>query len=571
MRILLLFPFTLLLAAQTYRTPEIAPLLASSPGDLRDVLTTYSRDKLNLSRLYDGPFSAARNTAMQRFHEAWQSALPTIAFEKLDQNGKVDYLLFQSTLRYELRQLGLEKTRWAEVEPLLPFAADIAAMYEARQRAEDIDSAKAAATLARLDKQVRDLSARMGETKAKRTTANRASLVTGQLRGTLKRWFDFYNDYDPLFTWWAAAPYKALDKSLETYGTQLREKLAGVKPNDRDTILGDPVGRESLMNDLTSELIPYTPEELVQVAEKEFAWCLAEMKKASRELGFGEEWKKALEHVKTLYVPPGRQVALVRDLANEATDYVINNKLVSVPELAKFGWRVQMMTPERQRVNPFFTGGEVLSVSYPTTTMTHEQKMMSMRGNNIHFSRATVFHEVIPGHHLQLFMNQRYRPYRSAFNTPFSIEGWALYWEMVFWDRGFPKTPENRIGMLFWRMHRCARIIFSLSFHLEKMTAKECVDFLVERVGHEYENAAAEVRRSFETAYEPLYQSAYMLGALQFRALRRELVDTGKMPERDFHDAILRLNSIPVTMVRATFLNQPLTREGVAPWRFYDR
>ena len=52
--------------------------------------------------------------------------------------------------------------------------------------------------------------------------------------------------------------------------------------------------------------------------------------------------------------------------------------------------------------------------------------------------------------------------------------------------------------MLFWRMHRCARIIFSLSFHLGKMTPQECIDFLVDKVGHERDNATAEVRRSFK-------------------------------------------------------------------------
>ena len=41
------------------------------------------------------------------------------------------------------------------------------------------------------------------------------------------------------------------------------------------------------------------PEELVDLANKEFAWCEAEMKKASRELGYGDDWKKALEFVKT--------------------------------------------------------------------------------------------------------------------------------------------------------------------------------------------------------------------------------------------------------------------------------
>jgi uncharacterized protein (DUF885 family) len=120
-------------------------------------------------------------------------------------------------------------------------------------------------------------------------------------------------------------------------------------------------------------------------------------------------------------------------------------------------------------------------------------------------------------------------------------------------------------------MHRCARIIFSLSFHLGKMTAPECVDFLVNRVGFERENAAAEVRRSFESdEYGPLYQAAYMLGALQFRALRTELTGPGKMTERDFHDAILKLNAIPVELVRASLTKQPLTNGSAPRWRFYD-
>ncbi|HLF14527.1 MAG TPA: DUF885 family protein, partial [Bacteroidota bacterium] len=198
-----------------------------------------------------------------------------------------------------------------------------------------------------------------------------------------------------------------------------------------------------------------------------------------------------------------------------------------------------------------------------------EQKMMSMRGNNIHFSRATVHHELIPGHHLQGFMNQRYRPYRWVFGTPFWTEGWALYWELLLWDLNFPKTPENKIGMLFWRTHRCARIIFSLSFHLEKMTPQECVDFLVDRVGHERDNATAEVRRSFRGDYGPLYQCAYLLGGLQIRAIRRELVEPGRMTDRDFHDTILRNNSIPIEMVRALLTGGELKSGYATSWKFY--
>jgi uncharacterized protein (DUF885 family) len=124
--------------------------------------------------------------------------------------------------------------------------------------------------------------------------------------------------------------------------------------------------------------------------------------------------------------------------------------------------------------------------------------------------------------------------------------------------------------MLFWRSHRCARIIFSLRFHLGEMTAAECVDFLVERVGHERQNAAGEVRRSFETHYGPLYQAAYMLGGLQLRALYREVVESGKMTPREFHDAVLQENCIPIAMVRASLTNQELSRDYEPQWRFDD-
>lgn len=442
----------------------------------------------------------------------------------------------------------------------------------------------------------------------KKAVANRAVATINGLRTTLRTWFGFYNGYDPVFTWWVDEPYKLVDQALVSYAAFLSERFVGVKleepaatpdqrpggergrgpgpgfgqrpgpergrtasarPGDSSDIIGDPIGREALLVELASEMIPYTPEELIAIARKELAWCEAEMVKASKELGHGDDWRRALEYVKTLHAEPGKQPDLIRDLALEAIKFMDDHDLVTVPQLARETWRMDMMSPERQLVNPFFTGGETISVSYPTNTMSHEQKLMTMRGNNIHFSRATVHHELIPGHHLQGFMTARYKPYRSLFSTPFWGEGWALYWELLLWDMGFAKTPENRIGMLFWRMHRCARIIFSLSFHLEKMTPQECIDLLVNQVGHERENATAEVRRSFAGNYGPLYQAAYLLGGLQFYAMHKELVDSGKMTNRAFHDAILKENRIPVEMVRAILTEQKLSRDFKSIWRFY--
>jgi uncharacterized protein (DUF885 family) len=192
-----------------------------------------------------------------------------------------------------------------------------------------------------------------------------------------------------------------------------------------------------------------------------------------------------------------------------------------------------------------------------------------MRGNNIPFNHATAFHEMIPGHNLVAYMAPRFAAYRPSLgSTPFFGEGWPLYWEIILYEKGFHDTPAERVGALFWRMHRAARIVFSMNFHLGVWSPQECIDFLVERVGHERNNATAEVRRSFQDA-PPLYQAAYLLGGLQLRSLRRELVESGRMTEKAFHDEVMRQGSMPIAWLRLAMSSTPLRPEPAAPWRFY--
>ena len=77
------------------------------------------------------------------------------------------------------------------------------------------------------------------------------------------------------------------------------------------------------------------------------------------------------------------------------------------------------------------------------------------------------------------------------------------------------------------------------------------------------------MRRSFATFYGPLYQAAYLLGGLQLRALHREVVETGKMTDREFHDAILKENALPIDMVRALVTGRKLTANYKPDWKFY--
>jgi uncharacterized protein (DUF885 family) len=572
---------------ETSLVPVLSTFTDARTSELAEVVARYSEDRSALGRRYAVEYSPARTKRLEEFTSQWLGRLRELNFDKLSQEGRVDYVLLRNELEYEHYQLNRSKQQLAEMQSYTPFSATIFDLMEVRRQMKPVNQQEAGRALALLSKQVdsirrvveRNAAMKVDPTNARARDSLRTVRFIGfrtagfveNLRTTLGQWYRYYSGYDPLFTWWAEDPYKKTDDALKAYVKVLRERVVGIRDGDNDPIIGDPIGAAGLAADLAHEMMPYTPERLIQIAEREYQWCEAEMKKASREMGFGDDWRKAVEKVKNTYVEPGKQTDLIRDLAREAEEFVEKRELVTVPPLAKEIWRMEMMTPERQRVAPFFLGGETILVSYPTDGMSHEEKMMSMRGNNPHFSRATVHHELIPGHHLQGFMTDRYMPHRQVFSTPFWGEGWSLYWEMLLWDLNFPKSPEDRVGMLFWRMHRTARIMFSLRFHLGTMTPQEAVDFLVDRVGHERANAEAEVRRSFNGTYPPLYQLAYMIGGLQFRAMHRELVESGRMTNRQFHDAILQGGRMPVEIVRARIENLPLTRDYKTQWRFDDR
>ncbi len=638
--------------------------------------------------------SPNRVARLRRFDLDWRAALGKLDRAKLSPPAQSDLDALTSTIQNNLKQLDADAAAIAELAPALPFAPEVIALYESRMRMEDVNAQQAAGTVTAIVREIAQVRAQIeagvaGKTGAdavrvSRLVAGKAADGTDSLRASLTNWFNHFNGYDPLFTWWMGMPFKQADAALQGYAAFLRDKVApadlvaassaqaaeippapapkfnqvpdlamlmalpqdemipvvqrftgsgrqggggrGAPPPARDAkydeawlaalrtldfdalsrnaqvdylfiratsermlartkvppqsdiprkadnsgIPGDARGRLGLQQDLADEMIPYSPEELIALGQKELAWCEEEMRKASREMGFGNDWKKAVEKVKDMHPPPGGQPAAIRAMLFEAVDYLRKHDLITVPQVAAESLHMSMMSPERQLVNPFFTGGSQITLSYPTDTMEYEARIQSMRGNNTPFSHATAHHEMIPGHNLTGYLALRNAGYRANLGgTAFFGEGWALYWETILWDKGFNDTPEERVGALFWRMHRAARIIFSLKFHMGEWSPQECIDFLVDRVGHERDNATAEVRRSFQGGYNPLYQAAYLLGGLQLRGLRRELVDSKQMTEKAFHDELIRQGSMPIAWLRVALTKQKLARDMPLEWKFY--
>ncbi len=564
----------LFIALTMHAYPE-NPENAKPPLDFARLLKSYRADSETVNLFYNLRGSEVCLSRQEKLQNEWQQRLLTVNFAQLNTQQQIQYLLLRQQISSCLSDIERSRALLQETASLLPFRQMIQDLEIAQWRKESFSNPLIASKISSLVETISklkipadaDKKARASTPKIAPTTAKRAAEEVEALKLNLQSWFDFYNGYQPEFSWWMKKPHEEASTALQEYAKYLREEVAGIKGKDEDPLLGTPVGAPMIARLLDEEMIPYSAQELITIAEKELSWCVAERAKLTQEMGLGKDWKAAIEKIKSNYVPPGQQDIVVTETARAATQFVKDKHLLTIPPLCEETWRLTMTSPESQKNIPYaaYSGNQV-TVAYAREEMKQEDKLMSMRGNSRHFMPNVIAHELIPGHHLQLFLAARL-PQEVPFETIFFIEGWGLYCETLLWDHGYFKSPEDRLGSLFWRMHRCARVIVTLKYHLGLMKPTEMVDFLINHVGHERLGATSEVRRYLDSA--PLYQCSYLIGALQLRALHQEIVGSGKMSDQLFHDTVLSYGAIPVELIRANMLNLPLTRETKASWLFY--
>src|SRR5437867_10277001 len=93
-----------------------------STSTLRPLIERYKTDRVSLSRMYDVPLSEVQKARFTAFYKDWIGKLQAVDFDDLDQEGQVDYLLFDNHLRDRLRDLAIGEKQDAELSTLLPFA-----------------------------------------------------------------------------------------------------------------------------------------------------------------------------------------------------------------------------------------------------------------------------------------------------------------------------------------------------------------------------------------------------------------------------------------------------------------
>ena len=242
-----------------------------------------------------------------------------------------------------------------------------------------------------------------------------------------------------------------------------------------------------------------------------------------------------------------------RDAMRRARRHLIEHDVVTVPD----DERVEVIaTPEYLRgVMPFAAYFEPARwdpspVGIYVVTPDVDGDPGAMREHYWASISNTSIHEAYPGHHLQLAVAARHPSLtRAQVDAPEFTEGWGMYSEQMLREEGFDDGPEFRVALATDAIWRAARIVLDVRMHRGELSIQEATDFLIQHTAFERPNALAEARRY---TYTPTYNLSYLLGKVLLLELREDERRRlgGAFSLRNFHDALLRGGSLPISFHR---------------------
>jgi uncharacterized protein (DUF885 family) len=170
---------------------------------------------------------------------------------------------------------------------------------------------------------------------------------------------------------------------------------------------------------------------------------------------------------------------------------------------------------------------------------------------------ATAYHEGIPGHHMQLSVQQQLKGLpqfrlHGGGGGGFTayVEGWALYSEQLGKDIGFYQDPVSDYGRLSSELFRAVRLVVDTGIHSQGWTRDQVVTFFRENSTEDEPEIQSETDRYIAWPGQCL---SYKIGQLKFRELRdRAKKELGpKFDLRTFHDEMLSAGALPLDLLDA--------------------
>lgn len=297
-----------------------------------------------------------------------------------------------------------------------------------------------------------------------------------------------------------------------------------------------------------------TPQEIHQIGLREVARIEKEMMEIATKLGF-----KDLKSLNAAIEKDPRLRPTSREQILEIYRRHIEEMRREMPKL--FGRLPKAQVEVRQ--TEAFREADASSAEYNQGSPDGSRPGYIMVNTSNPTSRKTItmestaYHEGIPGHHLQISIQQELPtlpPFRQQGGNTAYVEGWALYSERLGKEIGFYKDPYSDYGRLQDEMLRAIRLVVDTGFHYKRWTRDQVVQYFHDHSAIDEVEVQSETNRYISWPAQAL---GYKIGQLKILELRerskRELGE--RFDIRQFHDEILGAGALPLDVLEARINN----------------
>jgi uncharacterized protein (DUF885 family) len=311
-----------------------------------------------------------------------------------------------------------------------------------------------------------------------------------------------------------------------------------------------PGGKERYLNDIRSRttISTLSPDQIHAIGLKEIDRIEGEMLVIARKEGFSDvpSFRESLK-TNPKYIPASSEQIL-----DDFRKYIAQMQ----PKLPQLFGYIPGSPVTVEAIPPFQSGA---ATHYQTGTPDGKRpgRVSVATSNFAHRllidDEAVAYHEGIPGHHMQLSVQQQMTSlpkFRQHSGNSGYVEGWALYSEQLGKEVGFYQDPVSDYGRLSSELFRAVRLVVDTGLHSEDWSRDQVVEFFRKYEPVDEPTIQAETDRYIAWPAQAL---SYKLGQLKFRELReraqKELGD--KFDIRSFHDEMLNGGVLPLDLLEA--------------------
>jgi uncharacterized protein (DUF885 family) len=312
-----------------------------------------------------------------------------------------------------------------------------------------------------------------------------------------------------------------------------------------------PNGKEFYQNRInyftTSD--QYTADDIHQIGLNEVARIKAEMQKIIDDLGFKGSFAEFLEFLRTdeqFYPKTADELLMFARDISKRIDAELPKFFKTLPR-KPYG-----VVPVPADLAPNYTGGRYSGSYSETTAGFYWVNTYNLPSRTLYTIPALTAHEAVPGHHLQISLNNelpetipsfRRRLYLSAYG-----EGWGLYSEYLAEEMGIYTTPYEKFGQLTYEMWRACRLVVDTGVHAKGWTRQQMLDYMAKNTALSIHEVTTETDRYISWPGQAL---SYKIGEIKIRELRKKAEEAlgDKFNIREFHEVILEEGTVTLSIM----------------------